>query len=100
MALQQNDAAGGSGSLAQSLLGIAVNGLSRAVDGALAKKYPLTSFNENVTYDAYGQPRYSAAPAADASAAGAAKALVGNPFVIAAAAAVVVTVVVILAVRK
>lgn len=62
MTIQQNDAAGGSGSIADALLGIAVNGISRGVDGYLAKKLPLTSSNELVTYDAFGNALPKGAP--------------------------------------
>jgi hypothetical protein len=49
----QTDALGGAGSISPSLHSIAVNGLSRAVDGSLSQKFPLTSFNE--TYAANRQ---------------------------------------------
>ena len=42
----QTDALGGAGSLETGLANVAVNGLSRLVDGALSTKYPLTAFNE------------------------------------------------------
>jgi hypothetical protein len=42
----QTDALGGAGSISPALQLIAVNGISRAVDGFLSTKYPLTSFNE------------------------------------------------------
>lgn len=60
--VQQNDALGGGGSIWGSLGNIAVNGLSRAVDGALSKKYPLTSQNEIATTDAFGNVRAKGAP--------------------------------------
>lgn len=88
MAIQQNDAAGGAGSLTQALLGVAVNGLSRAIDGHLSKKYPLTSFNETLTYDSTGTLRPSAAPQRDVAATETAKSYLSNPVVIAVAASV------------
>jgi hypothetical protein len=60
--IQQNDSTGGAGSLLGSILGIAVNGLSTAVDGELSKKYPLTSMNENLSVDAFGNLRPTGAP--------------------------------------
>lgn len=95
-----NDAAGGSGSLTQSLLGILVNGISRTVDGSLAKRYPLTSFNELQTINADGTPRSYGAPQKAPSATQSFGALVSNPYVIAGGAAVVVTLLILLAVRR
>jgi hypothetical protein len=50
----QTDALGGAGSLDSSLQNVAVNGLSRAIDGFLSTKYPLTSFNEPYTVEGGG----------------------------------------------
>lgn len=102
MAIQQNDAAGGAGSLTSSLLGIAVNGLSRAIDGTLAKKFPLTSFNENLTVNAQGETKPASAPQANVTATQTAAGLLANPFVLAGGAAVLVTliIVVVVATRK
>lgn len=94
MAIQQNDAAGGAGSLTQALLGIAVNGLSRAIDGHLSKKYPLTSFNETLTYDTEGNLRPGSAPMRDVSATEYAKVQLSNPVVIAVAASVGISLVI------
>lgn len=99
MAIQQNDAAGGAGSLAQSLLGVAVNGLSRAIDGHLSKKYPLTSFNETLTYDTTGNLRPSSAPQRDVAATETAKSYLSNPVVIAIAASVGISVVLFVILR-
>lgn len=56
--VNQTDALGGEGSLAAGVRGIAVNGLSRLVDGYMSKKYPLTSLNE--TYGIEGGGAYEA----------------------------------------
>lgn len=79
MQLQQNDAAGGAGSIAQGLLGIAVNGLSRGIDGYLSKKYPLTSFNETLTYDSQGNLRPGSAPQRDITATESLSDFLSNP---------------------
>src|SRR2546430_2489982 len=50
----QKDALGGAGSLEASLQSVAVNGLSRTIDGFLSTKYPLTSFNEPYTVEGGG----------------------------------------------
>lgn len=98
--IQQNDAAGGAGSIAGALQAIAVNGLSRAIDGALAKKYPLTSFNETQAVNAQGEVKPRSAPQAGVSATDAAKGLLSNPVVIGSGIAVVVAVLIVLAIRK
>lgn len=86
--IQTNDAAGGAGSLVQGLLGIAINGLSRAVDGKLSQKYPLTSFNENVTVNAEGEVKPRSAPAANVKATSVAAGILSNPVVMSVAAVV------------
>lgn len=53
--LVQSDALGTSGSIEDGLAGIALNGLSRTVDGVLSRKYPLSSFNEPYAYEGGGQ---------------------------------------------
>lgn len=102
MAIQQNDAAGGAGSLAQGLLGIAVNGLSRVIDGSLSKKYPLTSFNENLVYNADGQIKPRSAPQANVTATEKFAGLTSNPMFLVGGAAVVLTllIVAVVAIRK
>lgn len=50
----QTDALGGAGSIEPALQAIAVNGISRAVDGFLSTKYPLTMFNEPYSAEGYG----------------------------------------------
>jgi hypothetical protein len=50
----QTDALGGAGSVFPAVQAIAVNGLSRAVDGYLSTKYPLTAFNEPYAAEGYG----------------------------------------------
>lgn len=99
MAIQQNDAAGGAGSIAQQLLGVAVNGLSRAIDGHLSKKYPLTSFNETLTYDSTGTLRPSAAPQKDVPATETAKTYLSNPVVVAVGVSVGISVVLFVLLR-
>ena len=97
--VQQNDAAGGAGSLVQGLLGIAVNGLSRVVDSSLSKKYPLTSFNETLTYNADGSLKPSSAPQKGVAATTVAAGALQNPIVIGVGISVVVTLLIIVAVR-
>lgn len=51
----QTDALGGAGSIfSAGLAAIAVNGISRAADGYLSTKYPLTSFNEPYSSEGAG----------------------------------------------
>lgn len=99
MAIQQNDAAGGAGSISQQLLGIAINGISRSVDGHLSKKYPLTSFNETLTYDTTGTLRPSSAPQKDVPATETAKTYLSNPIVIAVTASVGISIVLFVLLR-
>lgn len=94
--LVSNDAAGGAGSLRANLLGVLTNGLSRAVDGRLARSYPLAGEQERL--DDAGRPA-GAPQSGRAGATGALDAL-KNPVVIAAAVAVALAVVIVLAVRK
>jgi ABC-type phosphate transport system permease subunit len=98
MLIQENDAAGGAGSFSRDLLGIALNGLSRAIDGTLAAKYPLTSFNETQTVNAANQIKPSSAPAVSGSASGALKGALQNPVVLAVGISLLVGTVVLVAV--
>lgn len=50
----QTDAMGGAGSITAALQAIAVNGISRATDGYLSTKYPLTAFNEPYSAEGAG----------------------------------------------
>lgn len=50
----QTDSLGGAGSISPALQLIAVNGLSRAMDGFLSTKYPLTAFNEPYSAEGAG----------------------------------------------
>ena len=86
-----NDAAGGAGSITGSLLNIALNGISRTVDGALAKRYPLSYFNENQTVNAAQQTKPYAAPQTDTSATDKAKSFLQQPIVIGVGLAVAAT---------
>jgi hypothetical protein len=97
--LQQNDAAGGAGSLSQSLLGVAVNGLSRAIDGALSKKYPLTSFNENLTYNSAGQLKPASAPMKNVSATETAKGMLSSPLAIGIGVAIAGTLLILIVLK-
>lgn len=91
----ENDAAGGAGSIRQGLLNLAVNGLSRAVDGRLARRYPLAGENERV--DDQGRP--AGAPQSRSLQTDA-KGFFTNPITIAVGVAVSLAVVIVLAVRK
>lgn len=96
MAQVENDAAGGAGSMRQALLGVVVNGLSRAVDGRLARSYPLGGENERLTDT--GRPA-GAPQGNNATVQGALDAL-KNPLVIGVAVSVALAVVIVLAVRR
>lgn len=50
----QTDAMGGAGSIAKGLQSLVVNGVSRASDGFLSTKFPLTSFNEPLSAEGAG----------------------------------------------
>lgn len=96
-----NDAMGGSGSIADSLRGIATLGLSRAVDGYFSKKYPLTAFNDNGAYNTSGQLRPGAAPGSRPAGTGSQLAgLLGNPTAIAIGVAVAIAVLVVFVVKR
>lgn len=97
--IQQNDAAGGAGSITGGLLGIALNGLSRAIDGKLSQKYPLTSFNENLTLGSDGKYYPASAPQQDASASATAFGILGSPVGIAVGVSVVVSLLIFLAIK-
>lgn len=97
--IQQNDAAGGAGSITAGLLGIAINGLSRAIDGKLAQKFPLTSFNENLTVGPDGKYYPASAPAKNVSAGSTALGLLQSPVGIAIGVSVVVSVLIFVAIR-
>lgn len=92
-----NDAAGGAGSIKSALLGVVVNGISRAVDGRLARSYPLGGDQERL--DDQGRPA-GAPQSTTAQLANNASGLISNPIFIAAAVSVALAVVIVLAVRK
>lgn len=94
------DALGGSGSIADALKLIAVNGLARAVDGYASKKYPLTSFNETLTVNAEGEVKPSSAPQANISATQSLRSFFANPFTLAIGGAAIIGLIVLVAVRK
>jgi len=91
----ENDAAGGAGSLKANLLGVLTQGLSRAVDGRLAARYPLGGENERL--DDAGNP---AGSPQSGRANTASFAVFKNPLVIAVGVSVALAVVILLAVRK
>ena len=97
---QTSDALGGGGNLAANLRGIIVGGLSRAIDGELSKKYPLTSFNERETVGAGGAVRPASAPASPGSAFDAVKGALQNPMVIGIGVAIVASLALFIALRK
>lgn len=81
MALTDNDASGGAGSITQQLLGIAVNGISRAADSYASRKFPLTSFNDTSTKTATGKNVPTTAPQAPATASEKVASVFANPYV-------------------
>jgi hypothetical protein len=103
----QTDALGGAGSISPALQAIAVNGISRAVDGFLSTKYPLTAFNEPYSSEGAGAfepggqlvPRgapgwttgYGVAPLVQSPAS-----LLANPVVLGVAVIAVIAVIVVL----
>lgn len=100
MSVTTNDALGGAGSLSDALRGIALNGLSRAIDGYAAKKYPLTYFNEPNAVDAEGNVRPRSAPGTPVTTGEAAKAALTNPLVIGVGVAVLASVALFFVLRK
>jgi hypothetical protein len=103
----QTDALGGAGSLESGLASVAVNGLSRLVDGALSTKYPLTAFNEPYAVEGGGAyepgvgllvPR--SAPQRGFGPTQAAVPFYQNPVVLGVGGAVLVAVVLIFALKK
>ena len=94
-----NDAAGGAGSIVRSILSIALNGISRTVDGAIAKRYPLTYFNENQIVNANSELKPYSAPQTDTKATSIAANAFSNPIVIAVGAAVALSLIILLVVR-
>lgn len=100
-ALVPNDALGGGGSLNGSLKEIAVNGLSRAIDGYFSKKYPLASTNDRATVNAQGQTVSAAAPQpTTSSAASSVAAFFTNPVTVAVGIAAGLAIVVALVLRR
>jgi hypothetical protein len=94
--VQENDAAGGAGSIKSTLIGIAINGLSTAIDGRLARRYPIASFDDNLTDT--GQP--AGAPQTVQTAAQQAVGLLSNPTAIAIGAAVALSVLIVVFMRR
>lgn len=95
-----NDAAGGAGSIIPALRNIAINGVSRAADGYLSRKFPLTSFNETETINAVGERKPSSAPQKNVSATEAARGVVLDPTIIAIGVAVAISLAFFVAMRK
>lgn len=52
--IAQTDALGGAGSIAPGMQSLSINGISRASDGYLSTKYPLTAFNEPYSAEGAG----------------------------------------------
>lgn len=96
-----NDALGGGGSIRSDLRAIATGGLSRAIDGFFARKYPLTSFNSGAAVNTSGELRPAAAPGAPPTGAGSSLAgLFSNPIAVAIGVAAAIAVLVVFIVRK
>ena len=96
-----NDALGGTGAISPSLRDIALNGLSIAVDGAIASHYGLTQPNDRAAVDAYG--RYVTAAAPGAKGAGAASQVAGlitSPIAVAIGVAAAIAILVVVLIRK
>lgn len=91
--LTDNDASGGAGSITSQLLGIAVNGISRAADSYASRKFPLTSFNDTSTKTAQGATVPTTAPQAPATATDKVASVFANPYVQVAGVAALVLVV-------
>jgi hypothetical protein len=98
--LTSNDELGGSGSISPSLWDVAVNGLSRTIDGELSKKYPLTSFNQNYAYTADGTPIYVGAPQQLQSGGARLGSLIKSPVGIAIGVSLLIGLVVLIASRR
>lgn len=106
--LTNNDALGGAGSIGgassnpfkDALQAIAVGGLSRAVDGYLSRKFPLTSFNEGAAVNATGETTPRAAPAAEESATAGIFNALRNPYVIGTGIALLAGIALIFALRR
>jgi hypothetical protein len=101
----QSDALGGEGSLSAGVRSIAVNGLSRLVDGYLSRKYPLTSLNENYAIEGGGAYEATNAPGKPRSAPqpgskiGAGTSL-SSPVVLAVGGVLIVALVLVVALRR
>ena len=106
--ITENDALGGAGSIGGSssnpfkdaVAAIAVTGLSRAVDGFLSKKFPLTSFNETETVNASGTVTPASAPSSGAGAGAGFAAAISNPVVIAVGVSLIAAVALFFALRR
>lgn len=106
--LTTNDALGGAGSVGgapgssfkEALQAIAVGGISRLVDGALSKKYPLTSFNEGDAVNARGEITPAGAPAAEGTATEGFLSALRNPYVIGVGVALIAALALFAALRR
>lgn len=94
------DSLGGGGSLADSIRALAVTGLSRAIDGELSRKYPLTAGEQNRTVDADGKVRPVGAPGARPTAGAAFAGFIQNPTVMLVGVAVVASLALFFVLRK
>lgn len=98
--LVPTDSLGGGGSLRAGLQDVAVNGLSRAIDGYLARRLPIASSNDLATVNADGQLRPAQAPQGPQSAASQVAGFVSNPIVVAVGVAAALAVIVALIIRR
>ena len=96
----ENDALGGAGSIKDALLGIALNGLSRKIDGRLSQKYGLTAFNETQAVTATGQATQSGAPQEKGSPGAQVAAFFNNPVALAIGAAVSLSVLIVFLTKR
>lgn len=96
----ENGALGGIGSISDILKSVALNGLSRSIDGYNSKKYPLTYFNETQTINAAGEVKPSAAPAKTPSIGESAAQIFANPLIVGIGIAIIGSVALFMVLRK
>jgi hypothetical protein len=97
--LISNDSLGGGGSISPTVRDVAIGGLSRLVDGVLAKKFPLGSFNETQTTTTTGKNAPAGAPQATANIRTSLAGFFTSPLIL-GAAAIGVTLLLVYAVAK
>lgn len=93
------DASGGIGSISSAFASIALNGLSKAVDGYTSQKFPLGFYAQQYSVNANGQvtPRAAVTPSTFGSQV---KAVIASPAALYVGLAVFVVLGVVLVVRK